>query len=241
MLVMEVLKEALERRGLVGILHEKPFTALNGSGKHGNWSLNYVKKDGSIQNLFKHSKNDTPKEVETYKLFILIQLMAVLKYHRLYLASVAIPGNEIRLGGHEAPPRIFSVFLGEALSSMLDGKEPPAAKNLRDIIPTLCYDAYQENTDRNRTSPFAYTGRLFEFRALGSSQNAAFPMAVVAATMTAEVKETIKLLESGKSVKEIIAIYQKETQKIRFEGNGYSEEWKEEAKRRGLYVNEKFS
>lgn len=145
-----------------------------------------------------------------YKLFILIQLMAVLKNHKLYLSAIAIPpGNEIRLGGHEAPPRIFSVFCGTALSNLLDGKEPPKVENLRDLVPSLCYDANQENTDRNRTSPFAYTGRVFEFRALGSTQNAAFPMAVIAATMAAEVKEVVKLLESGRRIEDIISQYQK--------------------------------
>ena len=87
---------------------------------------------------------------------------------------------------------------------MLEGKEPPKVENLRNLVDSLCYDAYQENTDRNRTSPFAYTGRVFEFRALGSTQNASFPMAVITATMAAEVKETVKLLESGKTIEQII-------------------------------------
>ena len=166
--------------------------------------------------------------------------MAGLRYHKLYLSAIACPGNEVRLGGHEAPPRIFSVFLGSALSNMLDGKEPPAVKNLRDIVGTISYDVNQENTDRNRTSPFAYTGRVFEFRALGSTQNASFPMAVIGATMAAEIQEVIKLLDSGKSLDDVIAHYNKETKVVRFEGDGYSKEWKEEAKKRGLHVNEKF-
>jgi glutamine synthetase len=130
--------------------------------------------------------------------------------------------------------------LGSALSNLLDGKEPPAVENLRDLVNALSYDVNQENTDRNRTSPFAYTGRVFEFRALGSTQNASFPMAVIGATMAAEIQEVIKLLDSGKKLDEIIALYTKETQVVRFEGDGYSKEWKEEAKKRGLHVNEKF-
>lgn len=190
--------------------------------------------------MFKYSEKDSEYEKKIYKLYILIQLMAGLRYHKLYLSAIACPGNEVRLGGHEAPPRIFSVFLGSALSNMLDGKEPPKVQNLRDLVNALSYDVMQENTDRNRTSPFAYTGRVFEFRALGSTQNASFPMAVIGATMAAEIQEVIKLLDSGKSLDDIIAFYNKETKVVRFEGDGYSKEWKEEAKKRGLHVNEKF-
>ena len=106
--------------------------------------------------------------------------------------------------------------MGSALSNLLDGKEPPAVENLRDLVNALSYDVNQENTDRNRTSPFAYTGRVFEFRALGSSQNASFPMAVIGATMAAEIQEVIKLLDSGKKLDEIIELYTKETRVVRF-------------------------
>ena len=239
-LLMQIMKDNFKKEGLVTLFHEKPFGDINGSGKHANWNLAYVKPDGSIKNLFKYSTKDNAKEVQTYKLFILIQLQAVLKYHKLYLSAIATPGNEIRLGGHEAPPRIFSVFLGEALANLLDGKQPPKVNNLRDLVTSLCFDVNQEDSDRNRTSPFAYTGKVFEFRALGSTQNASFPMSVVAATMTAEVNEVIKLLEGGKTVDQIIEQYTKDTVKIRFEGDGYSNAWKEEAKKRGLHVNEKF-
>ena len=221
-------------------MHEKPFTEINGSGKHANWNIAYVKPDGKIKNLFNYSEKDSDMDKKIYKLYILIQLMAGLRYHKLYLSAIACPGNEVRLGGHEAPPRIFSVFLGSALSNMLDGKQPPAVKNLRELVSALSYDVNQENTDRNRTSPFAYTGRVFEFRALGSTQNASFPMAVIGATMAAEIKEVIKLLDSGKKIDDIIELYTKETQTVRFEGDGYSKEWKEEASKRGLHVNEKF-
>lgn len=110
-------------------------------------------------------------------------MKAVQKNHKLYLTAIATPGNEIRLGGHEAPPRIISVFLGTALSNLLDGKEQKVEKNLRELISYLNFDVKQENTDRNRTSPYAYTGNRFEFRALGSSQNPSYAMAVVAATV----------------------------------------------------------
>ncbi len=115
----------------------------------------------------------------------MIQVMAVQKYDKLYMASIANPGNEVRLGHREAPPRIFSVCLGETLTNLLEGKPAPKATNLRDTVRTINFDAITEGSDRNRTSPFAHTGKVFEFRGLGSSQNAAYPMAVIAATMAA--------------------------------------------------------
>ena len=128
---------------MTALFHEKPFNEINGSGKHANWNVAYVKKDGSLNNLFKFSEKHTPEERKLYKLFILIQLMAVMKNEKLYLSAIATPGNEIRLGGHEAPPRIFSVFLGEALSNLLDNKPPAEVKNLRDLLPSICFNDNQ--------------------------------------------------------------------------------------------------
>lgn len=207
MLMMQIMREAYARNGYTALFHEKPFNHINGSGKHANYNFAYIKKDGTIKNVFKQSDSDTELDTKIYKLFMLIQIMAVLKYEKLYMAAIATPGNEVRLGGHEAPPRIFSVFLGDAVSNMFEGKAPPTINNLRDKVNTLNFDVYQENSDRNRTSPFAYTGRVFEFRALGSTQNAAFPMAVIAATMAGEVAEVSKLLDNGKSVDDIIKSY----------------------------------
>ncbi|MCB0368677.1 MAG: hypothetical protein KDD45_04325 [Bdellovibrionales bacterium] len=99
-LVKDIIKESFKRQGLAALFHEKPFVQINGSGKHANWNIGYVKKDHSIKNLFKYSEKDSPKDKQTYKLFVLIQLMAVLRYHKLYLSAIATPGNEIRLGGH---------------------------------------------------------------------------------------------------------------------------------------------
>jgi len=152
--------------------------------------------------------------------------MALLRNHKLFLSAIATPGNEIRLGGHEAPPRIFSVFLGTTLSNFLDGKDAPARNNLRETITHLNYNIRQENTDRNRTSPYAYTGNRFEFRSVGSSQNASFAMAVIAATLTKEINLVIDRLQKGESVASIIKDLTVQSKAIRFEGNGYSEEWK---------------
>ena len=110
MMLMEVLKDAFDERGMTVLLHEKPFANMNGSGKHCNWSLNYVDENGDVQNLFKIPKKE--KDVLLFRLFVLIQLKALLNHSKLYLSAVGVPGNELRLGGHEAPPRIISAFLG---------------------------------------------------------------------------------------------------------------------------------
>lgn len=134
----------------------------------------------------------------------MIQLRALLKHEKLYLASIACSGNELRLGGFEAPPGIISAFLGDTVNSILDNCEVKAKENLRNEVPNIPFDLLQEDTDRNRTSPYAYTGNKFEFRAVGSSQNVSFPMAVIAATMAESIREVCGNLESGKSVDEII-------------------------------------
>ena len=146
----------------------------------------------------------------------------------------------MRLGGHEAPPRIISAFLGEAVSKIVDGESLAQRKNLKEDLPNLAFDLLQEDTDRNRTSPYAYTGNKFEFRAVGSSQNVSFPMAVITATIAREIEEVLKEMESGVSADEIITRLREETKAIRYDDNGYSAEWVAEAKARGLYVNEKF-
>jgi glutamine synthetase len=239
MILMEVLKEAFNRRGYEVLLHEKPFQNMNGSGKHHNWSLNYIDKNGEIVNLFKVPK--VGEDSTLFKLFVLINLAAIANNEKLYMGSIGTTGNELRLGGHEAPPRIISVFLGTAVSNIIDNKEADDLKNFRETLPNVTYDLYQENTDRNRTSPYAYTGNKFEFRAAGSSQNPSFIMATIAATTAHEIEKVTKRLEKGETLEAIMADLHAKTQNIRFDGNGYSEEWPIEAEKRGLYVNKKFS
>ena len=130
MMLMEVLKEAFQERGLEVLLHEKPFANMNGSGKHCNWSLNYIDENGDVQNLFKIPKRK--EDVLLFRLFVLIQLKAILNHSKLYLATVGVPGNELRLGGHEAPPRIISAFLGSTVSEVLDNEDVHKRLNLKD-------------------------------------------------------------------------------------------------------------
>lgn len=138
--------------------------------------------------------------MKLFKLFILITLEALQKHNALYFASITNPGNEVRLGGQEAPPRIISTYLGETVAAVIDGKELPVRKDLSEELSFLPEKVIQEDTDRNRTSSFPYTGRRFEFRALGSAQNAAWPMAVIAATLAKEMEVVEKQLNEGASV-----------------------------------------
>ena len=131
-------------------------------------------------------------------------LAALKNNNALFFGCIAPPGNEIRLGGHEAPPRIISAFLGSTVNAIVDGVAPPVTENLKKYMPFLYQDVYQEDTDRNRTSSFPYAGHRFEFRALGSSQNAAWPMAVIAATLASEMQKCCKQLDEGKSIDDII-------------------------------------
>ena len=163
----------------------------------------YTEENGKLNNLLAIPKKN--EEIQLFQLFILITLAALKRHNALFFASIAPPGNEIRLGGHEAPPRIISAHLGDAVSSMVDGLTPSIKKNLKDVLPFLKDDVFQEDTDRNRTSAFPYTGQKFEFRSLGSSQNAAFPMSVICATLAKEMEWVEKKLIGGRSVEEIIA------------------------------------
>lgn len=200
---------------------------MNGSGKHHNWSLNYVDKEGKIVNLFKVPKID--QDATLFKLFVLINLAAIANNSKLYMGSIGTTGNELRLGGHEAPPRIISVFLGSAVSNVIDNKVAAELLNLKESLPNVAYDLYQEDTDRNRTSPYAYTGNKFEFRAAGSSQNPSFIMSTIAATIANEVTKVSARLDNGETIENIIADLHARTQAIRFDGNGYSAEWPVEA------------
>lgn len=242
-LMMDVMKRVAERHNLQVLFHEKPFAGLNGSGKHNNWSL--ITNTGV--NLFQPSSS--ARENLLFLVFLVNTIKAVYDNGDLLRASIASAGNDHRLGANEAPPAIMSVFIGSELTAVLDELEEKGNIKIDkgdnmymklgiDKIPQIILD----NTDRNRTSPFAFTGNKFEFRAVGSDQNVAQPMAVlnliVAEQLTEFHKEVKKQMESGKDKKiaivNILRDYIKDSKKVRFEGDGYSQEWEKEAKKRGL-------
>jgi len=244
LLVMDIMQRVAMRHNFRALLHEKPFAGINGSGKHNNWSLS---TDTGV-NLFSPGK--TAEENLMFVTFLVNTLMAVLKYSSVLKASIASATNEHRLGANEAPPAIISAFLGTQLTKVLNKIESSTtdeaikfdAKGVVQMnvgqIPELLLD----NTDRNRTSSFAFTGNRFEFRAVGSSANCASAMtalnAAVAAQLVefnAEVKKRIAAGENKeKALFAVIREYIKLSKAIRFDGNGYSEEWKAEAQNRGL-------
>ncbi|MFA6320657.1 MAG: glutamine synthetase III [Candidatus Omnitrophota bacterium] len=239
-LLMELLKKVALRHNMVCLLHEKPFAGINGSGKHLNWSL----ADDKGNNLL--NPGDTPEDNLQFLAVLAAVLRAVYIHSDLLRASVAMAGNEHRLGANEAPPAIISVFLGDQLSGIMDmlekgTKKSVSKKDIMDFGIARLPQFNKDSTDRNRTSPFAFTGAKFEFRAVGSSQNISTPIAVIN-TIIAEsldyVAEKIKTAADGKdfntAVLKVVAEIAKETKDIRFEGNNYSEEWVKEAKKRGL-------
>ncbi len=246
-LVMATLRKVALRHGLQALLHEKPFAGINGSGKHCNWSMAIAagnELDGV--NLLKPGK--TPHQNVRFLLFLAAVLKAVHKHAGLLRAGVASSGNEHRLGANEAPPAIISVFLGDMLTRVIEdiaaGKTSP--KNAEQAMIKLGVaklpEIQKDNTDRNRTSPFAFTGAKFEFRAVGGSQSIAFPIMLLNATvaeaigeLTGELRETLKTTKSvDDAVLQVVRKAFQETAPVRFEGNNYSEEWVQEAERRGL-------
>ena len=246
MLLMSLMKKVARKHGFRILLHEKPFDGINGSGKHNNWSL------CADNGVLLHAPGKTPEENLRFVTFIVETLMAVYRHNGLLKASIMSATNAHRLGGNEAPPAIISSFLGQQLNEVLDHIEQSDKDDLFNIkgkqgmeidipqIPDLIID----NTDRNRTSPFAFTGNRFEFRAIGSEANCASAMITLNAAM-AEALVSFKqrvdaLISKGESkVSAIIDVLRediKTCKPIRFDGNGYSEEWVEEARRRGLDV-----
>ena len=238
-IIMETIEKTALKHGLVALLHEKPFDGVNGSGKHNNWSLGT--DDGD--NLFSPGKD--PKTNTNFLIFTSAVIEAVDRYYPMLRYSTATATNDHRLGGHEAPPAIISIFLGEELTTILDNiankKDAPVSEasevNLSvDVLPTFSMDA----GDRNRTSPFAFTGNKFEFRMPGSSSTPATTAAVINAAVGKVLSEYANKLEKAtektlpKVINEIIANAYKKHHRIIFNGNGYSEEWVKEAKRRGL-------
>ena len=236
-LTMEMLKTVAERHDLVCLLHEKPFAGVNGSGKHDNWSL----QTDTGENLLKPGK--TPSQNAQFLLFLAAFIKGVDEYQDMLRCCVAYPGNDRRLGGNEAPPAIVSVFLGDELTAILDaiiqGTEyVDVTKRRLEIGVDTLPEIPQDTTDRNRTSPLAFTGNKFEFRMLGSSQSIASPSAVLNTIMTEELEQFADILEQAKDFQSALQTLLHDTfaahQRIIFNGNGYSSEWVAEAKRRGL-------
>lgn len=242
-LLMDLMDKVAEKHGLKVLLHEKPFAGVNGSGKHNNWSLI---TDSGV-NLFQPS--NSARENLQFLAFVVATVKAVYDYADLLRASIASASNDFRLGANEAPPAIMSVFLGSTLTGVLDELEKNGNVKIEkgdnmymklgiSKIPEIILD----NTDRNRTSPFAFTGNKFEFRAVGSSANSAGPMTVlnviVAEVLKTMAKDIEKEMSGGKEKKiaivNVLRKYIKDSKKIRFEGDGYSEEWANEAAKRGL-------
>lgn len=243
-LLMDIMKRIARRHSFVVLFHEKPFKGINGSGKHNNWSL--ITNTGV--NLL--SPGNKPKSNMQFLSFLVCTLKAVYAHQDLLRSSIVSASNALRMGGNEAPPLIMSVFVGNKISEMLDELEvrvtdkkmsPDEKTELKlDVgkIPEILLD----NTDRNRTSPFAFTGNRFEFRAVGSSANCAAAMTVLNTAVASQLqefkKEVDKLIEKGvkkdEAIFQVIRQYIIESKNVRFEGNSYSDEWHKEAKKLGL-------
>ena len=243
LLLMDLMAKIARRHNLRVLLHEKPFKGINGSGKHNNWSM----MTNTGVNLLAPGK--TPKKNLQFLTFLVNTVKAVHDHADLLRASIVSHGNEHRLGAHEAPPSIISVFLGSQISSMLDQIEEKVGIKMSPVekaelkldigkIPEILLD----NTDRNRTSPFAFTGNRFEFRAVGSSKNPSSPMIALNVAMANQLRlfknKVDSLIQKGNKKDEAIFQVLREeivaSKKIRFEGNGYGHEWLAEAKNRGL-------
>ena len=236
-LVMETMKKVAERHGLVCLLHEKPFAGVNGSGKHVNWSLS----TDTGENLFSPGK--TPSQNAQFLLFLAAFVKGADEYQELLRCSVAFAGNDHRLGAQEAPPAIISIFLGDELEAIVDsiisqnsyaGAEHRALRIGVDVLPSIP----QDTTDRNRTSPLAFTGNKFEFRMPGSSQSIASPTTTINAIMADELSrfydELSQAEDFNEALHELVRRTFSEHRRIIFGGNGYEDAWVEEAERRGL-------
>ena len=243
MLLMSLMKKVAHKHGFEVLLHEKPFSGVNGSGKHNNWSLS------TDTGILLHGSGKTPEDNLRFVVFVVETLMGVYRHNGLLKASIMDAGNGHRLGANEAPPAIISSFLGRSVSDLLEHIEK-ADKNALFIkgkegvhidIPQIP-DIMRDNTDRNRTSPFAFTGNRFEFRAVGSSANCASAQIVlntaVAEALTSFKQRVDKLMAAGEdklsAILDVVREDIRTCRPIHFDGNGYSDEWVEEAKRRGL-------
>ena len=246
-MVMATLRKVALRHGLQALLNEKPFAGINGSGKHCNWSLSISADNAELDgfNLLKPGK--TPHQNIRFLVFLAAVLKGVYRHSGLLRAGIASSGNEHRLGANEAPPAIISVFMGQSLTAMIEsiaaGKTSAnAAQAMLKLGVAKLPEVEKDNTDRNRTSPFAFTGNKFEFRAVGSSASIAFPIVLLNAAVAEALGEMIEQIKAttkkNKPVEDaVLAVVReafKETAAIRFEGNNYSEEWVKEAEKRGL-------
>ena len=236
-ITMELMKSVANKHGLVCLLHEKPFASVNGSGKHNNWSISTDLGENLLE------PGDTPNKNAQFLLFLLAVIKAVDEYQDLLRISVASAGNDHRLGADEAPPAIISIYLGEELDAILNciesgseyfAKEKAELKIGVSVLPPIPKDS----TDRNRTSPFAFTGNKFEFRMVGSSTNIACPNFIINTIVAEELCEFADRLEVAKDFNAELDKLIKSTitnhKRILFSGNNYSKEWEEEAKKRGL-------
>src|SRR5215510_13828133 len=246
-MVMATLRRVALRHGLQALLHEKPFAGINGSGKHCNWSMSIAADNPDIDGYNLLKPGNTPHQNVRFLVFLAAVLRAVHKYAGLLRAGIGTSGNEHRLGANEAPPAIISVFMGNMLTKVIEsiasGKSATSAEQeMIKLGVAKLPEIEKDNTDRNRTSPFAFTGNKFEFRAVGSSQSIAFPIVLlnaavaeaigeVTAALKAELKKTKKVDDA---VLKVVRPIFKETTPVRFEGNNYSEEWVKEAAKRGL-------
>ena len=237
-LAMEIMKKVADRHGLVCLLHEKPFAGVNGSGKHDNWSLG----TDTGKNLFK--PGSTPSQNAQFLLFLAAFIKGVDDYQDFLRATVAFPGNDHRLGAQEAPPAVISIFLGDELTAVVDAiiqgteYQDSGKRTLKigvDSLPAI----RQDNTDRNRTSPMAFTGNKFEFRMPGSSMSVSGPNIALNTIMAEELEQFADELEKSKDfqadLQKLIRRVFTEHQRIIFNGNGYDDAWLKEAEKRGLY------
>ena len=242
-LTMETMKRVAQRHGLVCLISEKPFAGINGSGKHCNWSISNDKGENLLD------PGTTPHQNLRFLAVVSIVLQAVHRHADVLRAAIASPGNDHRLGGNEAPPAIISVFLGSMLDKIFNSIEKGEASQATEAqiinlgvghIPNISKDY----TDRNRTSPFAFTGNKFEFRAVGASANVSVPVSILNAAVAESFRDATNRLKDlltkkknrDEAVMELVRQLTVETKNIRFEGNNYSEEWKKEAKTRGLPI-----
>ncbi|MSQ00857.1 MAG: glutamine synthetase type III [Myxococcales bacterium] len=233
-LVMQTMRKVADRHGLAMLMHEKPFAGVNGSGKHVNWSMQTSTGD----NLLEPGQN--PQENLRFLAFMAATVLGVHRHAAVLRAAIASHGNDFRLGANEAPPAIISVFLGDFLTRIVDGivdgsvANLPAGQAMIELGVNRLPAIAKDNTDRNRTSPFAFTGNKFEFRAVGSSASISFPTACLNAAVTDGIDEIVAMMEGGVDVMTAVRKALTESAPVRFDGNGYAAEWVVEAERRGL-------
>jgi len=236
-LVMEMIKKVAERHGFAALLHEKPFDGVNGSGKHNNWSLSTDRGDNLL------APGDTPHDNAQFLLFLCAVIKAVDDYQDLLRISVASAGNDHRLGASEAPPAVVSIFLGDELTEVLESieKDIPYEKSgdvLMKLGTRVIPGFRRDNTDRNRTSPFAFTGNKFEFRMPGSMSSLAFPNVILNSAVADALAYYADRLEGAEDLSETVYSLIRETvrdhKRIIFNGNGYDQDWIDEAEKRGL-------